>query len=276
MQFKKNIGLLLLFLFLLQSENLWSQPPLGNYPSEKIQLHFSQQNLFPGEILWFKIYCTSSLFPKDELSSIVFVELISPENTSILRKKILLKNGQGDGDFEIPKDLKTGVYFVVAYTNWKKNFGESSFFEKEILIINPSQPHESKVAADSVINTFSVKQKFAILSDKKSYHTRSLVSLRFEGKEIPKSYSVSVSGKEPQIHISTWRKITLDDNPPEIKFLPDYHGIRMGGKLINASGEAIKNGTLLASSPGPGIDLKESHSDQNGHINFLLKPSEGE
>jgi hypothetical protein len=276
MQFKRNIRLLLLLLILLQSKNLWSQPPLGDYPTEKIQLHFSQQNLFPGEILWFKIYCISSLFPKEDLSNLAFVELVSPDNTSVLRKKVLLKNGQGAGEFEIPKDLKTGVYFVLAYTNWQKNFGESTFFRKEILIINPAQPLQSKATADSVKSVSKDKQEFAILSDNKSYHTRSLVSLRFEGKVIPKSYSVSVFRKEPEIQIITSRKVVLDDNPLKIKFLPDYHGIRIGGKLTSASGEAIKNGTVLASIPGSGIDLKESHSDQNGNINFLLKAGEGE
>ena len=62
-----------------------------NCPVEEIQVHLSHESAFTGEIIFFKIYCTSSLFPTKELSSLAFIELVSSENTSIIRKKILTR-----------------------------------------------------------------------------------------------------------------------------------------------------------------------------------------
>ena len=110
--------------------------PLAPYPAEEIQVHLTQTYLFPGEVLGFKIYCTNPLFPELELSRIAFIELVSDRNTSVLRKKILLEHGAGDGEFLLPENLSSGMYTVLVYTNWLKNFGEKSFHRENILIIN--------------------------------------------------------------------------------------------------------------------------------------------
>ena len=47
----------------------------------------------------------------------------------------------------IPPDLPTGLYYVIAYTSWMKNFNESLFFRKAVAIVNPDQPY--KLAAGS-------------------------------------------------------------------------------------------------------------------------------
>ena len=141
---KWSIILILITLMILSGNHLAGQHTerdnSANCPHETIQVHLAQESLFSGEILWFKLYCTSSLFPGEDLSSLVFIELVNSENASILRKKILIVRGEGRGELEIPDNLPTGIYYFLAYTNWMKNFGESSFFSKEILIINPDQP----------------------------------------------------------------------------------------------------------------------------------------
>jgi hypothetical protein len=125
-------------------------------PQETISLHLSQESCFTGEILWFKIYCTSPVFLKTEISCLGFVELVSNENTAVVRKKIDLRHGEGSGEFEIPADLTTGLYYIIAYTSWMKNFGEGSFFRKEIVIVNPYQPLKS--TSDSLNSVKSLKE----------------------------------------------------------------------------------------------------------------------
>ena len=119
-----------------QNNDLNLQP---NCPKEKFEIILSQESAFTNEIIWFKIYCVSSLFP-DDISSIAFIELVSSENTAIIRKKVLLKHGEGKGEFEIPHNLPTGLYYILSYTNWMKNFGETTFCRKELIIVNPDQP----------------------------------------------------------------------------------------------------------------------------------------
>ncbi|HBH85755.1 MAG: hypothetical protein A2X05_10750 [Bacteroidetes bacterium GWE2_41_25] len=259
-------------------------------PREKISALLSQENVFTGEILWFKIYCSSILFPGEELSSLAFIELVSSENTSILRKKILLKHGEGTGEFKIPENLPTGIYYILAYTNWMKNFGEESFFRKEMIIVNPYQPFSNKYDSLSFVEkhdetsvTDINANKLKIIPDKNKYSTREHVTMKIEtvslpGKTITGRLSVSVYRKEPKMIFSAKKskEKELIKAPENITFMPDYHGILLSGKLTDNSGHATPFAFVTASSPGKGTDIKSHITDRNGNFHFLLEPKEGE
>lgn len=259
-----------------------------NCPKEKIVVHLSQESVFPGEIIAFKIYCNSPVFPLENISSLVFVELVSSENSSIIRKKILMDQGKGSGDFEIPKNIPTGIYYFLAYTNWMKNFGEASFFRKEIIVINSDEPFEKQVITPDA----DIKQKteedekvsiLKILPDKKSYSSREEVTVNIEAKNksgnlLSGDFSVSVYRKEPQMIFQTKKSSGSEiiEKPDKISILPDYKGIRLSGKLTDRSGNNVSGAFVTGSTPGPGTDIKSSITDSGGNFNFLLIPEEGE
>ena len=115
----------------------------GKYfiPSETIYLQLSQSYYFPGEVVWFKVYCLEepALTPS-KISSIALVELINSNNLSLIRKKILLENGTGYGEFILPDTISTSVCYLLAYTNWMKNFNNNDYYKGKIKIINPYHP----------------------------------------------------------------------------------------------------------------------------------------
>lgn len=263
---------------------------VGNCPEEIMQVHISQQSVFPGELLWFKVYCSSALFPKEELSSLAFIELVSSENTSILRKKILLQHGEGLGEFEIPGNLPTGLYYVLTYTNWMKNFGEASFSRKELIIVNPFQPlNKIQDRTDSLKSQGGTSlsdnktNNVKITPDRKIYPTRQLVTIKIEtnstaGKPISADFSVSVCRREPQMIFSTNTSkgpIVMKGSERKV-YLPDYKGMRLSGKLMDSSDNGVAGAPVSESTPGYGTDLKRSITDSKGDFNFLLKPKEGE
>ena len=262
----------------------------SNCPQEQINVHLAQESLFSGEILWFKIYCTSSVFPGEDLSRLVFIEFVNSDNASIIRKKILIDHGEAPGDLEIPDNLPTGIYYFLAYTNWMKNFGESSFFSKEILIINPDQPlinrsknSDSSACLKTAYVPYTGVNKLKIYSNKERYSTREKVTLKIEtnkftGKAYSGDFSVSVSRKQPQM-------ICLNDkhpqekmhiNPDKIVYLPDYNGIILTGKIEDPSGNAVNDALVITSTTGPGTDIKGSITDRNGNFHSMLKPEEGD
>jgi hypothetical protein len=261
-----------------------------NCPKEKFEVLLSQESVFTNEIIWFKIYCLSSLFPEEELSSLAFIELVSSENTSILRKKILLNNGEGLGEFEIPDNLPTGLYYILAYTNWMKNFGESAFCRKELVIVNPDQPlvHTPDSLDYMKSNVESgeapaIDNKLKLTPDKIKYSTREKVNLMIEtgslpGKSNSGNFSISVSRKEPGMIFSAGKSKNAVPimNPEEIMYLPDYKGIRLSGKLQDTEGTAVAESFVTASIPGPGTDIKSNSTDSKGVFNFILNPKEGE
>ena len=261
------------------------------YPAEELTVHLSQQCVFSGEVLWFKIYCTSPLFPEEELSRMAYIELVSDENEALMRKKILLKGGEGDGEFVVPENIQTGVYHLIAYTNWMKNFGEENFFRSTVTIINPNEefdfPENEGVPTEITSSEKSREkgnpQEVRVMTDKKEYETREKVKLKLEtGKEqggfSGGKFSVAVCRKEPIQLVNG--KVNTTVNKPElpkfINYLPDYKGIRLTGNITDDSGSPMSGEQVILSYPGHGTDINGTITNATGDFHFLLKPDEGE
>ena len=286
----KYIRLIAIILFcpIIYGQEITSLSEL-NYPPENIELHLSQTCLFPGEVMGFKIYCTNPLFPELELSRIAFIELVSDRNASILRKKILLVHGAGGGVLNLPDDLSSGIYTLLTYTNWLKNFGEGSFNRQKVMIINPDQGVARETdTPGSLQNDRSgpgaydiSSSELILLADKEQYATREKVSLNIklsQGKGAGGHYSLSVCRTEPAFYRehSEMLKRSPEKEIDEIEYLPDFGGIRLTGKLEDASGNVIKEGRVILSEPGPGTKISSTISDKDGNFHFLLQAQEGE
>ena len=289
---KKTANLIAIILFghILQGQEISNQSEL-NYPAENIEVHLTQTCLFPGEVMGFKIYCTNPLFPELELSRMAFIELVSDRNASVLRKKILLEHGAGGGEFVLPDDLKSGIYTVLTYTNWLKNFGEGFFNRQNVLIINPDQDHaQDSDTCESLLNVPShqgtndhFSSEITLIPDKEQYANREKVSIKLKlrqggGKVADGSFSVSVCRTEPALCVE--QSEILERNPEiatrEIEYLPDFRGIRLTGRLEDASGNAMKKARVILSEPGPGTRICSALSDHRGNFHFLLQPQKGE
>lgn len=104
---------------------------------EKIYVHTDKSAYLAGEIIWFKIYCIDATYNKPlTLSKVVYVDVLDNANTSVMQAKIAMDAGMGSGSLMIPPSVANGNYKLRAYTNWMKNFGAESFFEKKITIVN--------------------------------------------------------------------------------------------------------------------------------------------
>lgn len=257
-----------------------------SFQPERITVHFSHESAFTGEICWFKVYCTSPLVSGRELSDLAFIELVGNDNSSLIRKKILLTNGQGMGEFEIPVSLPTGLYYILAYTSWMKNFGESSFFKKELAIINPAQPFHNEQDI-----TFAPQEadfihfncnKTEIIADKRKYSRREEVSLKIKkglsGKEFSGDFSVSVYRKEPAMifDLTDDEKPVINHDLETITYKPDFNGICLDGKLADQDGNAVPGARITLSMPGAGTDINSYSTDTLGYFHFKLKKKEGE
>lgn len=107
-------------------------------PWEELFLHTDRQKLIAGEDIWFSIYSVDRGTGKlSALSSIAYVELISPWNIPLIQKRFELSGGRGEGSFLLPDTLSSGTYTIRAYTNWMKNFLPVNCFRKEISVFNP-------------------------------------------------------------------------------------------------------------------------------------------
>ena len=112
---------------------------------EKIYAHTDKEFYLSGEIIWLKLYCVEANSNKlIDQSKVAYVELLDKNNSMILHAKIELDSGKGNGSFVLSNSVHSGVYKLVAYTNWMKNFGPERFFEKQITIVNTFRKPEWK------------------------------------------------------------------------------------------------------------------------------------
>ncbi|MDX2245859.1 MAG: hypothetical protein SF052_03725 [Bacteroidia bacterium] len=111
---------------------------VSHFPHEKVFLDTDKNLYLTGETLWFKAYCVdAALHTASFLSSVLYIEILDHNGNALFQEKILLKNGQGSGQFFLPGEMISGNYNLRAYTAWMKNFSENFFYQQPLLIINP-------------------------------------------------------------------------------------------------------------------------------------------
>jgi hypothetical protein len=136
---------LILFITSLFLETFGQDSQTANMNNENLFVHINRSEYVAGEKIWFKIIA----FQKEKVkaattSKLVYIEVINPQGFAIARKKIRMRESSGNGELQLPDTLTTGVYRVLAYTNWMKNLGYSSFFKTNFMVYNPLKPGVNK------------------------------------------------------------------------------------------------------------------------------------
>lgn len=112
---------------------------LSTHTSEKAYLQFDKPYYAAGDTIYFKAYVTSGeLHQLSNLSGVLHADLITPDNKIARSIKLQLLNGLAWGDFFLPDSLPKGNYRVRAYTQWMRNEGDDTFFER-ILPVGSSE-----------------------------------------------------------------------------------------------------------------------------------------
>ncbi len=108
------------------------------YPQEKVYLHLDKPYYAAGEDIWFKAYLVNAHnHAPSDLSKVLYVELITPENTFYKTSVVRMDKGKGNGDFALPDDIPEGTYRLRAFTSRMQNFDEAYFFHQNITIWSP-------------------------------------------------------------------------------------------------------------------------------------------
>ncbi len=102
-------------------------------PAEKIYLQTDKPFYKPGEDLWFRAFVVDGNTHKPSgVSHIIYVELINPKGGVEKRLTLPVTRGSASGDFSLEESAPGGLYKIRAYSKWMRNFGEETFFEKQL------------------------------------------------------------------------------------------------------------------------------------------------
>lgn len=302
-----SINVLYLFLSLVfhfggQAQYIIDTPTelqdLRGLPQEVVYAAHTGPVVFSGEDLYFSIYCFNVQTRKASTTSrIAYADLISPEGDQVLRAKILLRSGQGQGSFFIPADLKTGSYKLLAYTNWMKNSGVSQVYQDDILIVNPYRGDAFQASGPPVDSVTPVvnKEEAAFLSvdmPRKAYGLREAVPLalrNYKGVLGYGNYTIWVKKKEAipysqhqsgaefvSIYNKAQQAITLEIG--DSLYLPEQRGELVYGTIRSREPEIdVTNLEVALNFPGDQFLLDFARCDRKGNFyHYILEPNQEE
>lgn len=213
-------------------------------PQEFIYTSYNSNFLLSGETLLYKIYCLNKLTnKKSKLSKVAYVEVFAPNKTSIIKQKVFLNNGSGNGEIFIKPEYASGHYKLIVYTKWMQN--EDLFFEDDLAIINPffnkleSNKNEPKTYNKRKKNKKDIENSI-ITSNKEVYKQREEVTLYFNNL-VEGDYSLSIKKIDPTIFTKKTSSTYSfkNDNKSLIKkikdtiYLPDFRGDLIQGEVFS-------------------------------------------
>ena len=121
---------------------------------EKLYLHTDKNFYLAGEIVWFKLYSVDASNNQPlNFSKVAYLEVLDRTGKPVLQTKIELTKKGGSGSLYLPLTLNSDNYVLRAYTNWMRNEGAKSFFEKVVSVVNTIKPAEKKLQQDSIYIT---------------------------------------------------------------------------------------------------------------------------
>jgi len=159
---------------------------LSIFPQEKIYLHTDKPGYFSGEKIWFRAYLTDAVTHIPcSLSRFVYVELINPLDSVVVRVKILEDKEAYHGYLSIPEDVPQGSYTLRAYTMLMRSQAEDYFFTKTLNI------------GDPLSSSLHTNAQFFFEPNGKVHATFAFLHAPTSAPVIPQSVYVSVNDGKP-------------------------------------------------------------------------------
>lgn len=296
--------ILVILLLTLPLSTAWSQTASESFmmPGESIYLHQNSTMLMSGEYLFYKVYCLNNQTGTfSDLSKVAYVELVGKDGKPVFSHKVRLKNGAGAGDFFVPTTVPSGNYKLVAFTQWMRNLGVDSFFQNDIVLINPFQNNQGglmKMASDSTEvavkalrseaqkTTPDSELRLEINPQTSGNRDRMELSVSQVPSDWHGNYSLSVRKISEKLH-GPERKtaVAFEDsfkgreesvrvNPGTGMQLPELRGELVTGTVFSVeTGEPVPNRRVALSIPGTNYLFKISSTKENGSFFFNVDES---
>ena len=258
--------------------------------AEKIYLQLHSNAYAMDQDIWFKAIVTDSEnhIPSN-LSRVLYVDLIGPNEQIIAHRLVKLTQGIGTGSFELNKDMPTGRYLIRAYTQWNRNFGDDFMFKAYVDLYAPTQNNDKDHIEDLTVRemedgrwTLTGRFRPQILGSESERQVQVYLDWG-KGKDTVKA---NRRGKDPYLlnyeipEKLDWITLTLDtgqgprhtktivlDTPPlDLQFFPEggeiIHGFRnkIGFKAVGLDGKGRQvQGEVLDASGQKVAAIKSNH-----------------
>lgn len=273
---------------------------LKMFPQEKIYLHTDKSYYVAGEKIWFRAHLAdAAVHVPAAVSRYVYVELIDPLDSVLVRVKIRPENGSYYGYIAIPEDSPDGSYEMRAYTSFMRSIGEDYFCTKSIRI---GHPQSRSVLTDTKFEFESDKKvsaEFRFLNPDLSAFKPETITVRVNNGK-PMSLKADEGGRtgitfhlpadskrrvlllesvQDKYRYRQYVTIPVPDDDLDVSFYPEG-GVLLTGTACRVAFKAMRSNGRPADLEGAVYDHAENKiSDfESGHLgmgSFMLMPEEG-
>lgn len=128
-------------------------------PQERIYLQTDKPYYAAGDTVWFRAHLLDAAtgMPVNR-SRFIYVELHDQQADTLMQR--LMIRGDADGVFAnallLPEDTRSGVYTMVAYTQWMRNFGAEHFCYQPLTVVGAQRVRGHRIPV-GVLSQYSIK-----------------------------------------------------------------------------------------------------------------------
>ncbi len=184
---------LLVIGFNLCMSNVWAQSWEQQIlqQSQTYQATFHQRKIFvqtdrpvysSGETIWLSAFILNAYSNKlNDSEKVLYVELLTPDGKTNQKEIFKVEGGRSIGDLELPLNLESGKYRLVAYTNWMRNFGSMYYFSTPVYISNAEKRADEENTEITELAEGTVESDLEAPNDNISYEEQFDVRFYPEG-----------------------------------------------------------------------------------------------
>lgn len=236
-----------------------------------------------GEHVFFRAYNLGQ-----SVSKILYVELVNPDGSSLVKTKIPMGNSGGQGRIVIPQSISSGTYYLKTYSRWMRNYAPEAFSYTSIQVYDPFM--ETILSVDSSATDIAARE-FDFSGDyshpeemleykltKSSFGIREQVELDLVWKFgfAPVNLSVAVIPSFLHGHQHHFTSLCKPGSKQRERFLPETKGLSLTGKAIfRDGGSPASYATIYLSVLGREPEFFSNYSDVDGRFYFSFPAYKG-
>lgn len=116
---------------------------------EKPYLSTNKPYYYPGETVWLggQMFYQNTIM-SDTLSRVLYVDLMDRNSKVIQSEAFPIKEGKIAGAFVLPDELKSGDYFLRAYTEWMRNYPDQDIFLRALPVLYKEENIRAVASSD--------------------------------------------------------------------------------------------------------------------------------
>ena len=247
---------------------------------------FSDRSLYmAGESIRYRVYNTSPDLSDPGLSKVFYMELISPDGSSMSRSKNTIYPDGVSGLINIPRDISSGTYYLKGYTRFMRKDGPGNYCYQQLTIINAGSKTVLPIDTSSLVFVQNLVQESLQVSSGPiradltgTMQKRSHLSLKLTNQGGGSlNCGVTVIKKGMMERQKRPHPLVEDPGNSALELIPETRGVSLTGLVQFAeTGLPAPYALVYISTIGSEKEFLCNYADSDGHFYFALSDGTGE